>query len=130
MDAAVLASTPPAAAGEEPRDAPMVRGILRSVGLRGSASTTPVWWTDSWSSPAATRAMCSARPGRTPTTPAGRRSRPTTCTSRSGPSPRSPPGRRAVRLSLTWRAAGTRSLCTRRLLLLDGSLSRLLRTQC
>ncbi|KAG2646760.1 hypothetical protein PVAP13_2KG557600 [Panicum virgatum] len=96
MDAAVLASTPPAAAGEEPRDAPMVRGILRSVGLRGSASTTPVWWTDSWSSPAATRAMCSARPGRTPTTPAGRRSRPTTCTSRSGPSPRSPPGRRAV----------------------------------
>ena len=34
MDAAIRASTPPAAAGEEPRDAPMVRGILRSVGLR------------------------------------------------------------------------------------------------
>ena len=34
MDAAIRASTPPAAAGEEPRDARLVRTILRSVGLR------------------------------------------------------------------------------------------------
>ena len=34
MDAAIRASTPSAAAGEEPRDARLVRTNLRSVGLR------------------------------------------------------------------------------------------------